>query len=77
MAGSRIPDVAGPSCDVTFVLEPRGCRRAGLLIRAWLQPGPNTGNQPAAAAVVVDWEEAQLQVHVCSCCVARQWRACS
>ena len=59
--GTPLPDVSGPSLDVSFCLRQGQSSRAGLLLRPWLR-ADSTDAAPTAAALVVDWHAKSLQV---------------
>ena len=60
-AAVALPQIRGPSVDVSFRLERGSCSAAGILLRAWLHADADS-EQPTAAAAVVDWDAGTLEV---------------
>ena len=59
--GVPLPEVTGPSLEVSLRLERGQSLQAGLLLRPWLR-ADSAGAEPTAAALVVDWESQSLEV---------------
>lgn len=60
-AAAALPQIRGPSVDVSFRLARGSCSAAGILLRAWLHADADS-EQPTAAAAVVDWDVGTLEV---------------
>ncbi|BDA48086.1 Fructan 6-exohydrolase [Coccomyxa sp. Obi] len=60
-AAAALPQIWGPSVDVSFRLARGSCSAAGILLRAWLRADADS-EQPTAAAAVVDWDAGTLEV---------------
>ena len=56
-----VQGVKGPSWLATFSLKRGDAAASGLLLRSWLHQEPEQ-EQPSAAALLLDWEQSQLQV---------------
>ena len=56
-----VQHVHGPSWFAEFTLHQGDASACGLLLRSWLYQGPEE-RQACAAALLVNWNESQLQV---------------
>lgn len=63
-----VQQVKGPSWFAGFTLQRGDASASGLLLRSWLYQGPEDG-QACAAALLINWQESQLQVHDPNCLV--------
>ncbi len=60
-AAAALPQIRGPSVDVSFWLSRGASSAAGIVLRAWLRADAES-DEPCAAAAVVDWEARTLEV---------------
>ena len=59
--GVPLPEVTGPSLDVSLRLKRGQSSQAGLLLRPWLR-ADSADAESTAAALIVDWESQKLEV---------------
>lgn len=57
----QVQQVSGPSWYAEYTLVRGQAEATGLLLRSWLYQGPEM-EVPCAAALLVDWQNSQLQV---------------
>lgn len=62
MQSVAVQHVSGPSWCAKFTLERGDAAASGLLLRSWLHQGPEEGQQPCAAALLVNWDKSLLEV---------------
>ena len=60
-AAAALPDIRGPSVDVSFRLARGASSAAGILLRAWLRFDADS-DEPCAAAAEVNWDASTLEV---------------
>ena len=61
-----VQHVRGPSWFAEFTFRRGDAAASSMLLRSWLYQGPDN-SQACAAALLMDWEASQLQVHLFSC----------
>lgn len=75
-AAAALPQIRGPSVDVSLRLARGSCSAAGILLRAWLHADADS-KQPSAAAAIVDWDRGTLEARTLGKSLqSRPWQSC-